>query len=78
MQQRPEESLQPGTEWRVVEERKPAVKIREGTLERLVQTQLMAFRDNKLAYTIIFLSTYRAFASTHTVQQLLLDNCSRR
>lgn len=59
--------------WRVVEERKPAVKIREGTLERLVQTQLMAFRDNKLAYTIIFLSTYRAFASTHTVLQLLLD-----
>uniref|UniRef100_A0A4W5MRH5 Ral guanine nucleotide dissociation stimulator-like 1 n=1 Tax=Hucho hucho TaxID=62062 RepID=A0A4W5MRH5_9TELE len=59
--------------WRVVKERKPAVKIREGTLERLVQTQLMAFRDNKLSYTSIFLSTYRTVASTHTVLQLLLD-----
>ncbi|XP_052337067.1 ral guanine nucleotide dissociation stimulator-like 1 [Oncorhynchus keta] len=60
-----------GKMWRVVKERKPALKIREGTLERLVQTQLMAFRDDKLAYTSIFLSTYRAFASTHTVLQLL-------
>nr|XP_029542083.1 ral guanine nucleotide dissociation stimulator-like 1 [Oncorhynchus nerka] len=60
-----------GKMWRVVKERKPAVKIREGTLERLVQTQLMAFRDDKLAYTSIFLSTYRTSASTHTVLQLL-------
>uniref|UniRef100_A0A8C7J8P3 Ral guanine nucleotide dissociation stimulator-like 1 n=1 Tax=Oncorhynchus kisutch TaxID=8019 RepID=A0A8C7J8P3_ONCKI len=48
--------------------------IRAGTLERLVETLLTAFGDNDLTYTSIFLSTYRAFASTHTVLQLLLDN----
>uniref|UniRef100_A0A8C7LVS4 Ral guanine nucleotide dissociation stimulator-like 1 n=1 Tax=Oncorhynchus mykiss TaxID=8022 RepID=A0A8C7LVS4_ONCMY len=47
--------------------------IRAGTLERLVETLLTAFEDNDLTYTNIFLSTYRAFASTHTVLQLLLD-----
>uniref|UniRef100_A0A8C7MTE4 Ral guanine nucleotide dissociation stimulator-like 1 n=1 Tax=Oncorhynchus kisutch TaxID=8019 RepID=A0A8C7MTE4_ONCKI len=47
--------------------------IRAGTLERLVETLLTAFGDNDLTYTNIFLSTYRAFASTHTVLQLLLD-----
>ncbi|KAM9480601.1 ral guanine nucleotide dissociation stimulator-like 1 isoform 1-T1 [Salvelinus alpinus] len=47
--------------------------IRAGTLERLVETLLTAFGDNDLTYTSIFLSTYRAFASTHTVLQLLLD-----
>ncbi|XP_041705023.2 ral guanine nucleotide dissociation stimulator-like 1 isoform X2 [Coregonus clupeaformis] len=47
--------------------------IRAGTLERLVETLLIAFGDNDLTYTSIFLSTYRAFTSTHTVLQLLLD-----
>ncbi|XP_061634532.1 ral guanine nucleotide dissociation stimulator-like 1 isoform X2 [Phyllopteryx taeniolatus] len=47
--------------------------IRAGTLERLVETLLTAFGDNDLTYTSIFLSTYRAFASTRTVLQLLLD-----
>uniref|UniRef100_A0A8C5B8C9 Ral guanine nucleotide dissociation stimulator-like 1 n=1 Tax=Gadus morhua TaxID=8049 RepID=A0A8C5B8C9_GADMO len=47
--------------------------IRAGTLERLVETLLTALGDNDLTYTSIFLSTYRAFASTQTVFQLLLD-----
>ncbi|KAM6963202.1 ral guanine nucleotide dissociation stimulator-like 1 isoform 2-T2 [Aplochiton taeniatus] len=47
--------------------------IRAGSLERLVETLLTAFGDNDLTYTSIFLSTYRAFARTHTVLQLLLD-----
>lgn len=47
--------------------------IRAGTLERLVETLLTAFGDNDHTYTSIFLSTYRAFASTQTVLQLLLD-----
>ncbi|XP_077463344.1 ral guanine nucleotide dissociation stimulator-like 1 isoform X1 [Stigmatopora argus] len=47
--------------------------IRAGTLERLVETLLTAFGDNDLTYTSIFLSTYRAFASTQTVLHLLLD-----
>ncbi|GAA6067542.1 ral guanine nucleotide dissociation stimulator-like 1 isoform X1, partial [Tachysurus ichikawai] len=49
--------------------------IRAGTLERLVETLLTAFGDNDLTYTSIFLSTYRAFASTQSVLQLLLDRC---
>uniref|UniRef100_A0A3B3T4J4 Ral guanine nucleotide dissociation stimulator-like 1 n=1 Tax=Paramormyrops kingsleyae TaxID=1676925 RepID=A0A3B3T4J4_9TELE len=47
--------------------------IRAGTLERLVETLLTAFGDNDLTYTSIFLSTYRAFACTEGVLQLLLD-----
>uniref|UniRef100_A0A6Q2YCW2 Ral guanine nucleotide dissociation stimulator-like 1 n=1 Tax=Esox lucius TaxID=8010 RepID=A0A6Q2YCW2_ESOLU len=47
--------------------------IRAGTLERLVETLLTAYGDNDLTYTSIFLSTYRAFASTQTVLSLLLD-----
>ncbi|XP_076009326.1 ral guanine nucleotide dissociation stimulator-like 1 isoform X2 [Genypterus blacodes] len=47
--------------------------IRAGTLERLVETLLTAFGDNDLTYTSIFLSTYRAFTSTRTVLQMLLD-----
>ncbi|KAI1891639.1 hypothetical protein AGOR_G00145850 [Albula goreensis] len=47
--------------------------IRAGTLERLVETLLTAFGDNDLTYTSIFLSTYRAFATTEAVLQLLLD-----
>uniref|UniRef100_A0A6Q2X2S4 Ral guanine nucleotide dissociation stimulator-like 1 n=1 Tax=Esox lucius TaxID=8010 RepID=A0A6Q2X2S4_ESOLU len=49
--------------------------IRAGTLERLVETLLTAYGDNDLTYTSIFLSTYRAFASTQTVLSLLLDRC---
>uniref|UniRef100_A0A8C2AL75 Ral guanine nucleotide dissociation stimulator-like 1 n=1 Tax=Cyprinus carpio TaxID=7962 RepID=A0A8C2AL75_CYPCA len=49
--------------------------IRAGTLERLVETLLTAFGDNDLTYTSIFLSTYRAFATTQTVLELLLDRC---
>uniref|UniRef100_A0A671R2F2 Ral guanine nucleotide dissociation stimulator-like 1 n=1 Tax=Sinocyclocheilus anshuiensis TaxID=1608454 RepID=A0A671R2F2_9TELE len=48
--------------------------IRAGTLERLVETLLTAFGDNDLTYTSIFLSTYRAFATTQTVLELLLDS----
>uniref|UniRef100_A0A8C2AJS6 Ral guanine nucleotide dissociation stimulator-like 1 n=1 Tax=Cyprinus carpio TaxID=7962 RepID=A0A8C2AJS6_CYPCA len=47
--------------------------IRAGTLERLVETLLTAFGDNDLTYTSIFLSTYRAFATTQSVLELLLD-----
>ncbi|XP_016128576.1 ral guanine nucleotide dissociation stimulator-like 1 [Sinocyclocheilus grahami] len=47
--------------------------IRAGTLERLVETLLTAFGDNDLTYTSIFLSTYRAFATTQNVLELLLD-----
>lgn len=51
--------------------------IRAGTLERLVETLLTAFGDNDLTYTSIFLSTYRAFATTQSVLELLLDRCVR-
>uniref|UniRef100_A0A8C1PCC3 Ral guanine nucleotide dissociation stimulator-like 1 n=1 Tax=Cyprinus carpio TaxID=7962 RepID=A0A8C1PCC3_CYPCA len=51
--------------------------IRAGTLERLVETLLTAFGDNDLTYTSIFLSTYRAFATTQSVLELLLDRCCR-
>ncbi|TRZ02184.1 hypothetical protein DNTS_016301 [Danionella cerebrum] len=47
--------------------------IRAGTLERLVETLLTAFGDNDLTYSSIFLSTYRAFATTQSVLELLLD-----
>uniref|UniRef100_A0A8C2HRL0 Ral guanine nucleotide dissociation stimulator-like 1 n=2 Tax=Cyprinus carpio TaxID=7962 RepID=A0A8C2HRL0_CYPCA len=50
--------------------------IRAGTLERLVETLLTAFGDNDLTYTSIFLSTYRAFATTQSVLELLLDRYS--
>lgn len=49
--------------------------IRAGTLERLVETLLTAFGDNDLTYTSIFLSTYRAFATTQGVLELLLGRC---
>ncbi|XP_065504972.1 LOW QUALITY PROTEIN: ral guanine nucleotide dissociation stimulator-like 1 [Caloenas nicobarica] len=47
--------------------------LKSGTLEMLVETLLMAFEDNDFTYINIFLSTYRAFASTSTVLELLLD-----
>ncbi|XP_065514249.1 ral guanine nucleotide dissociation stimulator-like 1 [Caloenas nicobarica] len=47
--------------------------LKAGTLEMLVETLLMAFEENDFTYINIFLSTYRAFASTSTVLELLLD-----
>ncbi|NXV99394.1 RGL1 protein, partial [Fregetta grallaria] len=47
--------------------------IKAGTLEKLVENLLTAFEDNDFAYTSVFLSTYRAFASTKEVLELLLD-----
>ncbi|KAK2514194.1 hypothetical protein Q9966_015877 [Columba livia] len=47
--------------------------LKAGTLEKLVENLLMAFGDNDFKYISVFLSTYRAFASTSTVLELLLD-----
>ncbi|XP_067893915.1 ral guanine nucleotide dissociation stimulator-like 1 isoform X2 [Heterodontus francisci] len=47
--------------------------IKAGTLEKLVENLLTAFGDNDSTYISIFLSTYRAFASTGHVLDLLLD-----
>ncbi|XP_064886710.1 ral guanine nucleotide dissociation stimulator-like 1 [Columba livia] len=47
--------------------------LKAGTLEKLVETLPTAFADNDFTYINIFLSTYRAFASTSTVLELLLD-----
>ncbi|XP_075013115.1 ral guanine nucleotide dissociation stimulator-like 1 [Calonectris borealis] len=47
--------------------------IKAGTLEKLVENLLTAFGDNDFTYISIFLSTYRAFASTKDVLELLLD-----
>ncbi|KAM6066225.1 ral guanine nucleotide dissociation stimulator-like 1 [Chlamydotis macqueenii] len=47
--------------------------IKAGTLEKLVENLLTAFGDNDFTYISIFLSTYRAFASTKAVLELLLD-----
>ncbi|XP_069645692.1 ral guanine nucleotide dissociation stimulator-like 1 [Haliaeetus albicilla] len=46
--------------------------IKAGTLEKLVENLLTAFGDNDFTYISIFLSTYRAFASTKEVLELLL------
>ncbi|NXJ95468.1 RGL1 protein, partial [Corythaixoides concolor] len=46
--------------------------IKAGTLEKLVENLLTAFGDNDFTYIIIFLSTYRAFAPTKEVLELLL------
>ncbi|XP_026709828.1 ral guanine nucleotide dissociation stimulator-like 1 [Athene cunicularia] len=48
--------------------------IKAGTLEKLVENLLTAFGDNDFTYTSIFLSTYRAFASTKEVLEIL-DRC---
>ncbi|KAJ6657366.1 hypothetical protein lerEdw1_002533 [Lerista edwardsae] len=47
--------------------------IKAGTLEKLVENLLTAFGDNDFTYISIFLSTYRGFASTKDVLELLLD-----
>ncbi|XP_074763704.1 ral guanine nucleotide dissociation stimulator-like 1 [Athene noctua] len=45
--------------------------IKAGTLDRLVKNLLTAFGDSDFTYTSIFLSTYRAFASTKEVLEIL-------
>ncbi|XP_078263932.1 ral guanine nucleotide dissociation stimulator-like 1 [Rhinoraja longicauda] len=47
--------------------------IKAGTLEKLVENLLTALGDNDFTYISIFLSTYRAFATTEQVLELLLD-----
>ncbi|NXF97408.1 RGL1 protein, partial [Eubucco bourcierii] len=47
--------------------------IKAGTLEKLVENLVTAFGDNDFTYISIFLSTYKAFASTKEVLELLLD-----
>ncbi|XP_032319437.1 ral guanine nucleotide dissociation stimulator-like 1 isoform X1 [Camelus ferus] len=47
--------------------------IKAGTLEKLVENLLTAFGDNDFTYISIFLSTYRGFAATKDVLELLLD-----
>ncbi|XP_061119520.1 ral guanine nucleotide dissociation stimulator-like isoform X1 [Conger conger] len=46
--------------------------IKAGTLEKLVEYMLSAFRGNDSTYVTIFLCTYRSFASTKQVLDLLL------
>ncbi|XP_078082414.1 ral guanine nucleotide dissociation stimulator-like isoform X1 [Mustelus asterias] len=47
--------------------------IKAGTLEKLVEYLVSAFRGNDSTYVTIFLCTYRAFASTKQVLDLLLN-----
>ncbi|XP_043849548.1 ral guanine nucleotide dissociation stimulator-like [Dromiciops gliroides] len=51
--------------------------IKAGTLEQLVEYLVSAFRSNDSAYVTIFLCTYRAFATTEQVLDLLLNRYSR-
>uniref|UniRef100_A0AAQ5XLL9 Ral guanine nucleotide dissociation stimulator n=1 Tax=Amphiprion ocellaris TaxID=80972 RepID=A0AAQ5XLL9_AMPOC len=47
--------------------------IKAGTLERLVEYMVSAFRGKDSTYVTIFLCTYRSFASTKQVLDLLLN-----
>ncbi|KAL0150274.1 hypothetical protein M9458_054382 [Cirrhinus mrigala] len=47
--------------------------IKAGTLERLVEYMVTAFRGNDSTYVTIFLCTYRTFATTKQVLDLLLN-----
>lgn len=47
--------------------------IKAGTLEKLVEYMLSAFRGNDSSYVTIFLCTYRSFATTKQVLDLLLS-----
>uniref|UniRef100_A0AAR2LU66 Ral guanine nucleotide dissociation stimulator n=1 Tax=Pygocentrus nattereri TaxID=42514 RepID=A0AAR2LU66_PYGNA len=47
--------------------------IKAGTLERLVEYMVSAFRGNDSTYVTIFLCTYRSFATTKQVLDLLLN-----
>uniref|UniRef100_A0A8C1ENY3 Ral guanine nucleotide dissociation stimulator n=1 Tax=Cyprinus carpio carpio TaxID=630221 RepID=A0A8C1ENY3_CYPCA len=48
--------------------------IKAGTLERLVEYMVTAFRGNDSTYVTIFLCTYRTFATTKQVLDLLLNS----
>uniref|UniRef100_A0A8C7RSG0 Ral guanine nucleotide dissociation stimulator n=1 Tax=Oncorhynchus mykiss TaxID=8022 RepID=A0A8C7RSG0_ONCMY len=50
--------------------------IKAGTLEKLVEYMVAAFRGNDSTYVTIFLCTYRSFASTKQVLDLLLNSNS--
>ena len=47
--------------------------IKAGTLERLVEYMVTAFRGNDSTYVTIFLCTYRSFATARQVLDLLLN-----
>lgn len=50
--------------------------IKAGTLERLVEYMVSAFRGKDSTYVTIFLCTYRSFATTKQVLDLLLNRYS--
>uniref|UniRef100_H2N2A2 Ral guanine nucleotide dissociation stimulator n=1 Tax=Oryzias latipes TaxID=8090 RepID=H2N2A2_ORYLA len=50
--------------------------IKAGTLERLVEYMVSAFRGKDSTYVTIFLCTYRTFATTRQVLDLLLHRCN--
>ncbi|KAJ3603818.1 hypothetical protein NHX12_028559 [Muraenolepis orangiensis] len=51
--------------------------IRAGTLERLVEYMVKAFRGKDSSYVTIFLCTYRSFSSTRQVLDLLLNRYAK-
>ncbi|KTF91793.1 hypothetical protein cypCar_00034374 [Cyprinus carpio] len=51
--------------------------IKAGTLERLVEYMVTAFRGNDSTYVTIFLCTYRTFATTKQVLDLLLNRYAK-
>ncbi|XP_054867256.1 ral guanine nucleotide dissociation stimulator-like isoform X5 [Amphiprion ocellaris] len=51
--------------------------IKAGTLERLVEYMVSAFRGKDSTYVTIFLCTYRSFASTKQVLDLLLNRYAK-
>ncbi|XP_054628367.1 ral guanine nucleotide dissociation stimulator-like isoform X2 [Dunckerocampus dactyliophorus] len=51
--------------------------IKAGTLERLVEYMVTAFRGKDSTYVTIFLCTYRSFATTKQVLDLLLNRYAR-
>ncbi|XP_062409762.1 ral guanine nucleotide dissociation stimulator isoform X2 [Sardina pilchardus] len=51
--------------------------IKAGTLERLVEYMVTAFRGNDSTYVTIFLCTYRSFATTRQVLDLLLNRYAK-
>ncbi|XP_033828225.1 ral guanine nucleotide dissociation stimulator-like isoform X1 [Periophthalmus magnuspinnatus] len=51
--------------------------IKAGTLERLVEYMVTAFKDRDSTYVTIFLCTYRSFATTRQVLDLLLNRYAK-
>ena len=45
--------------------------VKAGTLEKLVEHLVLAFRDSDLSYVTVFLCTYQAFTTTQQVLDLL-------